>query len=371
MPKRRRSSGRDGGRAANHPRKKRLYLVFDDWLWGYSIRKVDLYADADESKATQLPSKSNVHGDDVPRPPPAAFRLAGWVGYSGSVAAAFGTKILVVHPTLFDFGSHPPVPSCVVPVLDVHTRCLRYGPQPEVLQQQPGGGGGGGQRWRRWEKLRMPPFNPRHVASYAVHPDGRTIFVSTSVDERTFTFDSSQEAKFRWKRNGKWRLPFAGRAHFDGRLDAWVGLSGDPSTAGHLCASDVADVPSSSSSSRHGRRCPAFKISKEKLFGDDPAEKHVGATLVYIGGGSRSDFCLVQCICVEEDDGMDPDRMIYVQNKEDLERPFRFLVRLTTFSLKYDKNGDLTIGSSGRVRCFRAPKGCSEFSLNAPVAFWM
>lgn len=44
MPKRR-SGELGGGRTANR-RRRHLYLVFDDWLWGYSIRKVDLSSDS-------------------------------------------------------------------------------------------------------------------------------------------------------------------------------------------------------------------------------------------------------------------------------------------------------------------------------------
>ena len=31
-------------------------------------------------------------------------------------------------------------------------------------------------------------------------------------------------------------------------------------------------------------QCPARKLSTKKLFSDDPTERHVGATLVHIGG---------------------------------------------------------------------------------------
>ena len=46
-------------------------------------------------------------------------------------------------------------------------------------------------------------------------------------------------------------------------------------------------------------QCPARKLSTKKLFSDDPTERHVGATLVYMGG--RSKFCLVLCVSMDGD----------------------------------------------------------------------
>lgn len=70
-----------------------------------------------------------------------------------------------------------------------------------------------------------------------------------------------------------WSMPFAGRAHFVSRLGAFVGLSKDPDKLGHLCSCNVVDGSRSS-----------CRFSKEKLFSEDPAEDHVGATLVYLHG---------------------------------------------------------------------------------------
>ena len=156
-------------------------------------------------------------------------------------------------------------------------------------------------------------------------------------------------------------------------------------------------------------QCPARKLSKEKLLSDDPTERHVGATLVYMGG--RSKFCLVQCVSIDgdradercdcnlddEDDledernGCDLEECYYcdddlldVCDMEDddgsaademkdceTSRPRRYLVRLTSFTLKYDRNGDLTTGSSCRVRYYRVPGGSTVPLLSNPVAFWM
>uniref|UniRef100_A0A0A9CF24 Uncharacterized protein n=1 Tax=Arundo donax TaxID=35708 RepID=A0A0A9CF24_ARUDO len=90
---------------------------------------------------------------------------------------------------------------------------------------------------------------------------------------------------------------------------------------------------------------------------------HVGATLVYMGSPSR--FCLVQCISIE-DDCVDEEL-----EEKDAPRPCCHLFRLTMFSLNYDKNGDLTTRKSCRVQYCKVPKGCTEFLLKNPVAFWM
>jgi hypothetical protein len=82
--------------------------------------------------------------------------------------------------------------------------------------------------------------------------------------------------------NGEWKqqyqyqfmLPFAGKAHFDPALDAFVGFSRDPATIGHLCVVNVAPT-----------NCllRALKFSKENLFnGDSQDEKQICATLVYL-----------------------------------------------------------------------------------------
>lgn len=188
-----------------------------------------------------------------------------------------------------------------------------------------------------------------------MHPDdGGTALVVVSTESGggaaavTFTFDFDA-GEFLWKRHGEWALPFAGRAHFDHDLGGFVGLSKDPDTVGHLCCCDAAF-----SGTGDGRRpAPAWKLGRENLFGEDPGERHVGATLVHMGGNSR--FCLVQCVAVEDDNAGQC-----------------YMYRLTTFSLSYGENGDLTTGKSRRVRYYNVPsKASTESLLESPVAFWL
>ncbi|KAK8444146.1 hypothetical protein SEVIR_9G091650v4 [Setaria viridis] len=141
-----------------------------------------------------------------------------------------------------------------------------------------------------------------------------------------------------------------------------------------------------------------MKLSKEKLFSKVPGEKHIGATLVYMGVESK--FCLLECITNQADladelPGSDEtngepsdeaDELAYCDDlnedsdgevNEDYEvneeqDRYRFL-RLTTFSLMYDKNGDLTTGSD--YSCWLGycsmPQEVTQSMLEHPVAFWM
>uniref|UniRef100_A0ACD5WES8 Uncharacterized protein n=1 Tax=Avena sativa TaxID=4498 RepID=A0ACD5WES8_AVESA len=367
MP-RRPTGGRDGGRAAKQrpPPRRHLYLVTEDWAEGYSIRKVDLAVD-------------NLADTDEPEPeprrlPPAVLRLE--VPHNGPrhFAAAFGTKILFLQLTPWRYA----------PVFDVRTGCLTFGPRTERIPAAPIYVPLGGDSLFRldfgrfetlgppppprdfeptwadefpewsWRRLPIPPFARQLVTSHAVHPDGRTFFVSVRVQGRddagnTFTFDTGAVDDPGWTCHRGWRLPFKGPAHYDQKLGAWVGLTDDPATLGHLCS---CQAPSTDDGGCW--KPPAWKLSREKLFRqDNPAEKHAGATLVSLGTGYRSRFCLVEC----------------------LSRPGsrRHLLRLTTFSPRYHKNGDLGTNRRRRVQSFKLPKVWFKDSgfLESPVAFWL
>ncbi|KAF7071679.1 hypothetical protein CFC21_076943 [Triticum aestivum] len=382
MP-RRLADATGGGRAAKRPRQRRkhLYLVTEDWEQGYSIRKVDLEEDYDANIHTldkeQAGNSPRKHSDR--RLPPAVFRLEAPHQGADHFTAAFGTKIMALHHT----------PRRYVPVFDVRTRCLSFGPRMrrdpstpiyvpvadrlygldfdtfEMLHPPPPlvdpNCGMDVPKWRSWRRLPPPPFKRERVTSHAVHPDGRTIFVS--IDGKTgatFSFDTMASSP-RWTRSGSWKLPFKGPAHYDCDLDAWVGLARDPDMLGRLCSCDVPSTDDDDGC----RQLPAWKLSKEKLFCQDPDEKHIGAALVCLGTGCRSKFCVVQCLSLDDrEEGM---------YKEYLPERERYLLRLTTFSLAYDKNGDLRTAARRRVRSFELPKSVAENSafLVDPVAFWM
>ena len=58
-------------------------------------------------------------------------------------------------------------------------------------------------------------------------------------------------------------------------------------------------------------------------------------------------------------------------NEEEEKVRKHFYFRLTTFSLRYDRSGDLTTGSSRRVRYFVVPREVTHAMLKYPVALWM
>ncbi|KQJ83715.1 hypothetical protein BRADI_5g16453v3 [Brachypodium distachyon] len=278
-------------RATKRSRGRRfLYLVTDDWELGYSIRKVDLEEEYDDDAYTDEAGTFSCNSSER-RLPPVVFRLeAPHIG-ANHFAAAFGTKIMALHHT----------PRRYIPVFNVRTRCLSFGPRmrrnpsapiyvpisdklfsldsgtfqmlhpppppinPNCSISVP--------KWPSWRRLPTPPFKHERVTSHAVHPDGRTIFISISHKTgATFAFDTAASSP-KWARTGNWQLPFKGRAHYDCELDAWVGLTKDPDTLGHLCS---CDIPSTDDSV--GRQALAWKLSKDKLFCKNPEEHHVGTT---------------------------------------------------------------------------------------------
>ncbi|CAN6303557.1 unnamed protein product [Urochloa humidicola] len=257
-----------------------------------------------------------------------------------------------------------------------------------------------GSRWV-WRKLPELPFRSEHVTCYAVHRNGRTVFVSIGGcgAPATLSFDTAEivikYGECKWKHHGQWQLPFTSRAYYVPGLEAWVGLS-NPSTIGHLCTCNVVPTNSHSADTIGQQQCPTMKISKEKQFSEVRGENHVGATLVYTGRESK--FCLLECIAIQADL---PDKLNdSVQTKgessnEAVELPYmddvcedssdgenedsshevnrdryRFF-RLTTFSLQYDKNGDLTTSKSGWYRYYNMPHEVSQSMFECPVAFWM
>ncbi|KAM3351014.1 hypothetical protein ACQJBY_023183 [Aegilops geniculata] len=362
MPKRN-SNGLSVGRKAKR-RRRHLYVVMDDGE-GYAIRKIDLSSDDSDDDAVH-PVQQRMAVTIEQRLPPA---LIGLDSPTSEYFAAIGTKIMVTHGRW---------PNRAVPVFDVCTRRLNLGPCPRACPRYPiylplgdklislDTGSTellyspplkfSNMEWS-WHKLPKPPFKCSTVTSYAAHPDGRTIFVSAKSGELASTFSLDTESEL-WKRHGEWKLPFARKALFDPELDAWVGLSGDRDTLGYICSSDVPSTDIANSN----RQPPAWKLSKERMFGHEPAEEHSGATLAYMG--SKSKFCLVQCFSIIDDDY----KHISVANEED--RPRRYLLRLTSFSLKYDKNGNLQTSTQRQIRCYKLPDVIAPIP-NDLQAFWM
>ncbi|KAM0849818.1 hypothetical protein ACQ4PT_053497 [Festuca glaucescens] len=177
-----------------------------------------------------------------------------------------------------------------------------------------------------WRSVAPSPFTEDEmIRSYAVHPHGRTVFVSTP--SRTFSFDAGNGGG--WGFHGDWELPFEGQGYFDSDLDAWVGLGDD----GYI---GTCQVPSRSSGSSSTAEELDWKTAKDKLWNDE--QEHLEPTLTCMGNAR---FCLVDSVEGE--------------------------LQITTFRLRYSRKGELQIIDRSTSSC-PVPKYTSTFS---PVAFWM
>ncbi|CAO2209321.1 unnamed protein product [Urochloa humidicola] len=389
--------------------QQHLYLIFDDWKWGYSIREIT------------LPHEHRPDDQHLPLPPPCVCLEA--TRRLPSYFAAVGTAIIAVHPRNDSWNA--PVPECIMPIFDVRSRCVRFGPgllypgqsilitvghevfaldyatfrvlsmKPECPPHQ----------WSWCDDLPPPPLRSTDVTSIAVvGSDGGTIFAST--DCATFVFNI---VNGEWKQSSTCSLPFVGLVHYVRALDIFVGISKDPDTYGHLCfCRELSDGGEN------------VRLGKEYLLSEDPAESHVCATLVYLGGSEPAGFCLVDCVCITEgrydvnnmrleeyccdelvkcvdqgggncgeqldqleknvDEGDGNSGELLDQLKKNVDEGdgasgsmhHRYIYRLTTFSLSFDNNGDLTTGETCVVQCYKVPEEVSEaiYQRN-PVAFWL
>lgn len=401
---------------------RHLYLVLDEWSGGYSIRKIDLFGGSNleyclpsaSSKLELDPSASSTLSklplrlselfelETLPPAfkcegppsasskleleplassklelqyvlktlPPALFKFEGPRSNPWHFAGAFDSKILAMQPMHSWFISNSTVG---VPVYDVHTRSLMIGPRQVLDPVDPiyipvdgrlfALSAGSFQllnpppcdeddfEWM-WHTLPDPPFQREHVTSYAVHRDGRTIFVSTEgkgCAPATFSFDTTQSEMrntYMWKQLGQWRLAFDGRAYFVAELDALVGLNGEPGPRCRICSMDLA-----SDKCDVNRLDQVVKFSKEGLFG---SELSMGATLVNIGG---SRFCIVDFDAVRV-----PSTSSIIASK--------VLIQFKTFSVSYDKHGDLTTRNLLSQE-YIVPGEPSCKMLQHSVAFWM
>ncbi|KAE8818001.1 hypothetical protein D1007_04360 [Hordeum vulgare] len=343
--------------------QQHLYVLLDDWDRGCSIYRFgedDLDADAD---VPDLDDTAPIARLEARHPLAWSF-------------AVHGTKILAVRtadgsPAIPGFDtSTMAVVACPFPVTTrgmtskpfyasvagdrlfamVYRHVEALGPQPLPDDDEPP------PAWS-WSTVddAEPPFSPERVTCHARHPDGRTVFASvvgwrpgsaTDLQRSTYSFDAD---RLRFRYHGEWLLPFRGEAHYDGR----AGRVGRALRRGAR-ARRVVRRPAGEASER-----PDWKVSQERLF-DYGFETtgHLGATLVYMGGGSR--YCLVQC-CAQRGDDDGDDR-----------RCHRRVVQMTTFSLKYGKKGELRItGRGGRASmAYTVAHDMNPPTLN-PSAFWM
>ena len=351
MSKRRRRG--EEGEARCHDRSgnkhKSLYLVLDDWHRGFTIRKLDAGSpDLSTppvvrlvSPARNLPMDFAALGGNIIA---TSNQYAATVVFDTETAAlAMGNPLpdslldaanyfLTAGDALFAFAYYfmrRPQSFHVLTTTkdDMNNLC----PSTD----------------RSWKSMPAPFTKDEKINSYALHPDGHTIFVSSYTSDviaGTFSFDTKNRE---WRRHGDWMLPFELEGYFDAELDAWVGLHPD----GYICSCQVPSLGSSSSTLQQ----PKWKMAKEHKMWNPwhQLARGRGPTLTYMG---NSRFFLVDCVAA---DGL--------EFQDAFGDSCGCVLNMTTFRLSYNREGNLKIKDRKTTSC-RVSKQLSTFS---PVAFWM
>jgi hypothetical protein len=356
------------------PKKKHLYLALDDCHKGFSIHKIDPDTLQDTTADLQEPMAG------FPEPP--ILRLAAQTVNCAMKFTALGSNIFIatnprcgLTPTLvydtvttaLTIGPRLPAPLLTGFNISVATSDRLYGMSSlysnvrqqhsfEGLSRAPETGQSSLPRpsmedWS-WKTMPSPPpFGEGDwITSYAVHPDGHTIFMSaqdsndTSIARGTYSFDT-ESCKWRW--HGNWVLPFDGQGYFDHKLEVWVGLRED----GHVCSCQVPSRSGISSAQ------PESKMVRDKLFRKVPQSQQLpagpSATITYMG---EDRFCLVECVM-----------------REGLEFPEVFgdhggcMLHITMFGLKYSHKGELQTNTR-RTTSHVVSKHLLQVK---PAVFWM
>ncbi|CAL4970701.1 unnamed protein product [Urochloa decumbens] len=340
--------------------KKHLFLVLDDAKYGFGIHKLDIDAAASAS-ASGAAADDDVEFEDLPRlPTPPVVRIGNsWVNHFavlGSNVIGMSSGIRDVYDSRSDGDTltfdTKTAELALLPDLPDGLRkgCVRLAVAASANRlyviedgtQYPGADYDDELCWGGLHCLKLQEDDADD--GKIKEPSGpRT--TSPGTDHRgrgTFSYDI--EHGF-WRRHGDWEvgatvrgqgsLPYAG-------LRAWVGLHRQGNAYkgfkpdGHICACKVPSLD--------GVEVPGWKLCKERLFMQDPQQR-VDAKLVDMGCGGR--FCLVKIKTEEE--GVDRKGGVGGDGEE-------CVLRLTTFGVEYDDDGELVVIDRRPAGSFKVAK---------------
>ncbi|XBI86331.1 hypothetical protein VPH35_094309 [Triticum aestivum] len=394
------SDGDSQGRAAAAATTKRhLYLVLDDHKDGYGIHKLDSPTTTPPVLRVGLPTigdraQSAAVGSSI-----VAICTSPTIDPWGKLDDEFGGVLIYDTNTAVQVVS-PQLPKTLLlaggyeATIAVRSRLYMFESNgSERYYKYVGGcasglhcltndggdgsGGAGDEFWgwrplspssSRWcwswnENLLMLPFDAENITAHAVHaqpgapPHDYEILVSDSNANMTFSFSTTRHE---WTERGDWQLPVVGHAHYDGDLDAWLGLHTAANdrrydhcrrTDGYLCIGDVASAPSE------------WKVGREKLFclDEDTAAgwSHLDAKLVPMASKEGwSEYCLMERLRAPKGE----DKKKCSGNGDGC------LLRLTFFCVERDEGGEPVAKARRRARSYYVSSYSENFDAQV---FWM
>lgn len=329
-------------------KQKHLYLVLDDWDKGFTVHKID--ADSPDLSLSEECIR-------LLSPEPCHRMAFTTLGSSHIIAASNKHPATLVYDTdTAGLTTGPPVPDALqdaykifLPAGDDTLYAFAYYLEEpraiEVLSSTKDLHSSVPTMDWSWRSTAPSPFTRyERICSYAVHPDGRTIFLSSCTTfgcvhqrSRTFSFDTG---RCEWTCHGEWVLPFMDKGHFDSYLDAWVGLHED----GYIGACQAASPTATSTLQMQQLD---WKMAKDKLWSKEQLVEQPTLTCM---GSAR--FCLVACVVSEGMKSGYTDACV---------------LNITTFRLRYSHKGELQIVER-TTTSHQMYKNRRSFS---PVAFWM
>ncbi|KAM3318439.1 hypothetical protein ACQJBY_035912 [Aegilops geniculata] len=289
---------------------------------------------------------------DMGQPPPAHFT------HQGCHVAAVGNK-------LYRFGGGsvcPPHYLSEQQVVELHGGYESHNDDRTMLRMR-----GQIMEWSWKNAPSLPAGGGGYVQSCAVHPDGRTLFVSRGPV--TYSLDTEQQWAGEWTRRGDWAMPFHGRAYYDAHLDAWVGTGprNDAQDLNYLCSCEVPNL--AGDQPPKPLPTPEWRVCKEELTFLEGASS---CALLHTGRGR---FCLVEArpvVPLAEAGAKDSQcNRCTMHNGND------HLLHVTMFCAKHGRDGELVMAPCRPGRSYLVPHYAEDADEeddpveNPPAAFWI